>query len=447
MRLQLISGQNGMPGISAGLFIGQSPVPINNSIQKIFGFSGFRSLFLFILIMMELSHGMAQNVDSTVQKTEVLNSDISLVMSYYSQDGDHSAVTGGIGTEELTVFAVGASLGHDLDSNGRLLVNAGIDVITSASTDNIDYRVSSASYRDNRIWLSGGYERNFRKKRILAGILPSASMESDYLSFGIRSWINYAGKSSVNRLGFSFQAYFDDLRWGRLNPDYRRPVTVVYPVELRDTAWFDIYMRYSWVFAFDYQHDINRRMTIRIAPGFAFQNGLLSTPFHRVYEEGSEKAVVENLPQQRFKFYVILQLNWFAGKRFIMKPYFRFYVDDFGILAHAFALDMPVKLNARWSVIPFGRFYTQIGSRYFYPYEAAPVSAEYYTSDYDLSAFNSYKIGMGISFLPFAGLGKSRMMFREVSIRYSFFTRTDGLNAHIISSYFDWGIRREKRKD
>ena len=388
--------------------------------------------------------GKSQTPDTTFEKIQLLNTNISLVMSYYSQDGDHSAITGGIGTEELTVFATSAAVGIDLDSNDRLLINLGIDVITSASTDNIDFNVSSASYKDNRIWISAGYEHSFSKKRIQAGILPSASMESDYLSFGVRAWVGYINKPQTSRYSFSFQSYFDDLRWGRLNPDFRRPVTLVYPAELRDTAWFDIYMRYSYVFSFDFQHDINQRMALSIAPGFALQNGLLSTPFHRVYFEGHDIAVVENLPRNRSKFYLALQLNWFVGKRLILKPYYRFYTDDFGILAHTFALDFPIKISPQLSLVPFGRIYTQIAAKYFSPFMENSETSEYYTSDYDLSKFNSYKVGLGLSYVPFAWLGKSNAQFKEFSVRYSYYWRTDGLYAHIISTFFDFGFRRFK---
>ncbi len=401
-------------------------------------------ILIITLLFIIPFYGEAQTPDSTLQKTKILNTDISIVMSYYSQDGNHSAITGGVGTEELTVFTSGASLGIDLDSNDRLLINLGIDVITSASTDNIDFNVSSASYRDKRIWLSAGYQHNFSKSRIQAGVLPSASMESDYLSFGVRAWLGYINKPKTSRYSFSFQSYFDDLRWGRLNSDFRRPVTLVYPKELRDTAWFDIYMRYSYVFSFDYQHDLNQRMAISIAPGFSFQNGLLSTPFHRVFYEGHDEAVVENLPRNRSKFYLALQLNWFVGKRLILKPYYRYYADSFGISAHTFALDFPVKISPQLSLVPFGRIYTQVASNYFNPFQQNSESSKFYTSDYDLSKFNSYKIGLGLSYVPFAWLGKSNTQFKEFSVRYSYYWRTDGLYAHIISTYIDFGFRRFK---
>jgi hypothetical protein len=257
--------------------------------------------------------------------------------------------------------------------------------------------------------------------------------------------MSYTDKKNTNRFNFSLQSYFDDLRWGRLNPNFRRPVTLVYPAELRDTAWFDIYMRNSYTFAFEYQHDINQRLAISIAPGFALQKGLLSTPFHRVYFNGHDKAVVENLPRSRTKFYLAIELNWFVGKRLVLNPYYRFYMDDFGILANTFSLDAPIKISLRWSLVPFGRVYTQSASDFFNPFEENLETNEFYTSDYDLSKFNSYKIGLGLSYVPFAWLGGSNIQFKEISVRYSYYWRTDGLYAHIISTYFDFGFHRIKK--
>ena len=204
------------------------------------GFAILRYITITLLLLFLPFSVKSQTPDTTLAKTQILNTYVSLVLSYYSQDGNHSAVTGGIGTEELTVFAAATAVRIDLDTNDRLLINLGIDVITSASTDNIDFNVSSASYHDNRIWISAGYEHKFSKRRIQAGILPSASIESDYTSFGVRAWIGYINKPKTSSYSFSFQSYFDDLRWGRLNPDFRRPVVFVFSKELRDTAWVDI---------------------------------------------------------------------------------------------------------------------------------------------------------------------------------------------------------------
>ena len=270
----------------------------------------------FILIMPAVR---AQ--DTTYVKKKLSETDIAILFSYYSQDGNHSAVTGGVGTEKLQVYSPHASLSQVIDSTHIILVNAGVDVISSASTD-----------VDNHFELSAGYGYRFKKIRTEAGLGGSFALESDFLSKGFNLWLNHVDKADMNSLSLAFQAYFDDLRWGRLNPDYKKPVTLVYPVELRDTNWFDIYMRYSYNLELAYERVINRKMVIGFYPGLIIQEGLLSTPFHRVYFQGREMAKVENLPGRRLKVPLGVKLNSYLGTNIILNAYYRFYWDDFDIL-------------------------------------------------------------------------------------------------------------------
>ena len=48
----------------------------------------------------------AQEADSTAyKKTKLKIEEVNFISSYYTQDGNNSAVTGGVGTEKLTDFA------------------------------------------------------------------------------------------------------------------------------------------------------------------------------------------------------------------------------------------------------------------------------------------------------------------------------------------------------
>ena len=69
----------------------------------------------------------------------------NFLSSYYNQDGNNSAVTGGIGTEALTDFANVFIINVPIDSVNAISLFGGADAYTSASSDNIDTNVSSAS--------------------------------------------------------------------------------------------------------------------------------------------------------------------------------------------------------------------------------------------------------------------------------------------------------------
>ena len=72
---------------------------------------------------------------------DIKKTDIELLYNHYVQDGSNSAVTGGIGTEKLIVYAPAIKVSHKSKQN-IFSLNAGADIISSASTDNIDFIVS-----------------------------------------------------------------------------------------------------------------------------------------------------------------------------------------------------------------------------------------------------------------------------------------------------------------
>src|SRR5690606_13261310 len=101
-----------------------------------------------------------------------------------------------------------------------------------------------------------------------------------------------------------------------------------------------------------------------------------------------------------------------------------------------------IKLSQFISVSPFTRIYSQKKADYFRPYKEHLPSQEYYTSDYDLSQFTSYSPGVGVRYSPFSG--KRRTTFEAIELRYSFYKRSDGLTANMISLYLKTSTNRNK---
>jgi len=383
------------------------------------------------LLATALSASAQKAKDSTYKKQRVSQTDVQLLFSYYTQEGDHSAVTGGIGTEALQVYAPEVTITHKRDSVNTFRVNFGVDVITSASTDKIDHIVSSASRVDARTHLDAGYSRLLRRSRVRVGIHSGFSIESDYFSIPVGITLSQANASGTREVSASLQVFLDDLRWGRLDPDHFAPEKLIYPEELRYKEWFTEYKRRSYNASFALYQVINERMQLAVFPELVYQHGLLSTPFHRVYFFG-DSLKVENLPRERWKVPLGVQLNTFVGQRLILRSYYRFYRDNFGITAHTLQLETPVKITPRLTLSPLLRYYNQQGSKYFKPYKEHLLSERFYTSDYDLSTFNSYKLGMGVRYAfykPFLG----NYSFQEAALRYAFYKRSDGLSAHMVT--------------
>ena len=393
--------------------------------KKLIWFGLFTTCFIYGRPQQSVNPGTANRVSK---------SSIELVYSQYLGNGDHSAITGGTGTEKLIVYEPELILKHQIDTLRSSWVDAGIDVITSASMDNIDFVKSSASRVSKRGYVTTGYETKLKKNNdILVGGSGYFSIESAYLSVGAGLSAVCTSKDKSREFSAELNAYFDDLLWGRLNGE--RPLKLVYPVELRDTNWDTKHNRDSYNLNISFSQTINKRMLLAFLPGFIYQQGLLSTPYHRVYfSNGFER--VERLPDKRWKLPLGIQLNSFIGDRYVLRSYYGFYYDNFGIAAHTVELALAAKLSLNFTLTPSLRLYTQRGSSFFEPYKKLNIDQEYYTSNYDFSSFNSYEAGMEFRWAGLAAK-KAGFYFDELGLRYSFYRRSDGLYGHLITLVMD----------
>jgi hypothetical protein len=176
---------------------------------------------------------------------------------------------------------------------------------------------------------------------------------------------------------------------------------------------------------------VTKRLIFGLYPELSYQKGILATPYHRVFFTNGDERV-ENLPLQRWKGALGLKANYFLGGRTIFKNAINLYEDDFGILGIAFENETSFKVSDKVSLSPFFRIYFQKGSPYFAPYEQHNPTETFFTSDYDLSSFTSYKAGLSLRYAPYHYFGK-RSVFDEVALRYAYYGRSDGLMSHILS--------------
>jgi hypothetical protein len=395
--------------------------------------------YVIISLLAAFLSAKGQTPDSSYVKKKLTTKDVSVMMSFYTQDNDHSAVTGGIGTENLQVFALGVTYDWKKDSVRNFQWDIGVDIISSASTDKIDFVVSSASKDDARTHIGLGYGK-FLKNNFTGAVNGMLSVESDYTSANLGLQLGHVSDDKMREWSINIQTFFDDLRWGRL--ENGKPQKLIYPQELRSVKWFKIHNRNSYNVEFGWYQTINKRTALGFSPGIVFQKGLLSTPFHRVYF--TDKSLrVEKFPEQRWKFPMNIQLNTFLGTRFILRSSYRYYYDDFGITAHTISAELPYKISPVWTLLPSLRYYTQSASSYFKPYKEHDASEEFYTSDYDLSEFDSWRAGFGFRYAPYSISG--RTTFRELEFRYSWYKRSDGLLAHMMTLFIQYNQEPKKR--
>ena len=399
-----------------------------------------RHLILAALVLSQLCVKAQVLIDSV--GTKVRKTEIELVYNHYLQDGNNSAVTGGIGTEKLTVFGPSVSIVKTNGSNA-FKINLGADIISSASTDKIDYVVSSASSRDSRYYTDMSYERKTQSGLGINGGL-SYSIESDYFSQGYKLGINKSNKEKERYWFVNFQYFNDDLRWGRINPEHFKPVKLIYPSELRDREWFDSPKRHSFNLKTGLTQTINKRKILGIFPELAYLQGLLATPVHRVYFTDNG-VTVEQLPSVRHKAALAIKLNTAINSKYILKNGIQVYTDDFGIRALSFEHESMIKINPFFSILPNFRINTQKASKYFAPFQQHAKTEVYYTSDYDLSGFQSYLIGMGFKYNPYI-FATRKILFNTLILRYSYMYRSNGLQAHILSLVLQTAVLRKNNK-
>jgi hypothetical protein len=363
-------------------------------------------------------------------RTPLNKTEIELVYHHYLQDGNNSAVTGGKGTEELSVYGPALTLKKTTRKN-TFSFNLGTDIITSASTDNIDYVMSSASRIDARTYANVSYTRQQKNRNSSVNGGVGFSVESDYFSLSGSLGFTKRDKKELRTFSVQLQVFDDDLRWGRLDLDIRKPVKLIYPSELRGRQWFDNYKRKSYNLKTGFTQILNARNILAVFPEVSYQQGLLSTPFHRVYFT-NDSVVVERLPDERYKAAVAVKLNTFTGGNVILKNTVNIYKDNFGIIAFSFENETAVKVRSYLTFLPNIRIYTQKSSTYFAGYKEPKSSQAYYTSDYDLSAFQSLNVGLGIKYTPQKYMSR-RSVFNSAVLRYNYLHRSNNLNAHILS--------------
>lgn len=216
-----------------------------------------------------------------------------------------------------------------------------------------------------------------------------------------------------------FQAFLDQVK-------------IIKPIELRlPNESYSTEGRNTFALSLSYSQIINPNFQLMFLADVIKQQGYLSLPFHRVYFNDLS-VHQELLPDSRLKIPLALRASYFLGDNVIIKAYYRYYSDDWKLTSHTVNLEVPVKLSPFFSLSPFYRFYTQSGTKYFEPYAQHSGADAYYTSNFDLSQFDSNFLGMGLKFTPLRGvLGIKH--FNTVELRYGHYAKNNSMAADIIT--------------
>lgn len=386
-----------------------------------------------IYLMMLHAFGQYYDKDTTYESKPLKIDEINLVSSYYSQNGDHSPITGGIGTEKVTDLSNGLDVkwvGWDaMNHKHTLTAGLGFDHHTSASSAYVN-KTGASKTGGSRFYPSVDWLEENTKKGTSFGLGLYVSKEYNYSSFGINGQFSKKTKNNGEFTG-KLSGYFDRVKM--IYPSEFIPIVTTVTSASGDghggRPKIPSKPRTTGTLSLSFSQVINQRMQGIIMVDGVYQNGYLGLPFHRVYfTNGGD--LIENLPANRLKLPIGIRLNYFLGDKIIIRSYYRYYIDSWGLQAHTESLEVSIKFTPFISVAPFYRYYTQTAVRYFAPYEMHSITDQFYTSNYSLSAFNSQFFGVNFRIAPPKGIFTG---LSSLELRYGHYSQTTDLVSDVIS--------------
>ncbi len=400
-----------------------------------------------LLFLCSFAINYAQDSSATYKKRVLETAEIDFITSYYTQDGNNAAVSGGIGTEELTDITGSIVVSIPLNDDDVLSIDAGVSAYTSASSSNVDPFdsdqtadpfLASSGESSSDLWANGtlSYSHSSDNRNNIVGAKVSVSSEYDYFSLGFGGSYSKLFNEKNTEVGISANVYLDT--WN-----------LIYPSELRNNSSFlelDKKNRNSYSLGLSFSQILSKSIQGSLSLDVIQQQGLLSTPFQRVYfadvldnfvDSFQLADDIERLPDTRFKTALGGRLNFYLNETFVLRTYYRYYFDDWGIASHTISLEVPIKITDKFTLYPSYRFYNQTAADYFFSNNAALSTDEFYTSDYDLSQYDANQFGFGINYTDiFAKFHIAKFGLKSVDLKYNYYKRNSGLSSGIITAGF-----------
>ncbi|MES2277732.1 MAG: DUF3570 domain-containing protein [Bacteroidota bacterium] len=394
--------------------------------------------------------------DTTEYKSRALKlEEVNLVSSYYSQTGEHSAITGGIGTQNVTDLSNGIDvklswLGNGYNKN-NLSIGVGLDHHTSASSAYVT-TTGKGKEDGSRIYPSLDWTLENSKTGSSFGLGTYYSSEYNYKSLGADLHFSQKTRDKNGEFSIKAQAYLDH-------------VTLIYPSEFvvalsapapagstyittasgnrvlvssgssGSTRTSEVSLpttpRNTYTGSLSYSQIINSKLQLMVLADVVQQNGYLGLPYHRVYMN-SGKDTLEKLPSSRFKLPLGFRANYFLGDNIILRSYYRYYMDSWDTKSNTINFEVAYKISPFLSLSPFYRYYDQSASKYFAPYKAHTAADAYYTSNYEYAKFRSDFYGMGIRIAPPKGVVGWQQL-HDIEIRYGHYAQSVNLVSDVFS--------------
>ncbi|MEC7770874.1 MAG: DUF3570 domain-containing protein [Bacteroidota bacterium] len=219
--------------------------------------------------------------------------------------------------------------------------------------------------------------------------------------------------------------------------------------------------RNSFALSVSFSQILGKHTQVSLFADVVSQQGWLANPMQRVYFAdvpnyfiGNPASIpyyassrntdvfmladdMERLPDNRMRFPVGIRLNHYFNEVVTVRTYYRYYLDDWGLQAHTASIELPVKVSQNFTLYPSYRYYTQNQIDYFAPFDTHLSTEQYYTSDFDLSAYDAHQVGFGVSYTDiFTKFRTLHFGLKSIDFKYNNYHRTTGLKANYIGLGF-----------
>lgn len=267
-----------------------------------------------------------------------------------------------------------------------------------------DNAVNTATIDDVRN--AGFLEPTFKLGNHTLGVQGSYSLESDYESIGasVSDAIDFNDKNTTLLIGLAHS--FDHIL---PNPGelYKLGDPITHNLRKDDTSGM-----------IGITQLLNPTTVLNADVTVGYSEGYLSDPYKRVlfdnfpYNPGPDPnnpypftVWPEKRPDHKLREVLFLSLNHnFEQINGAADLSYRFYNDDYGIIAHTAALQWNQKIGKYFIISPLFRFYTQTAADFYATHFSGDPDNQgvyplpkNYSSDYRLSSMNSYTYGISIS--------------------------------------------------
>ncbi|WP_415269520.1 DUF3570 domain-containing protein [Tenacibaculum ascidiaceicola] len=429
--------------------------------------------FLSITFLFTSFFSFSQQAKDSVKvyKKRVLETtEVDFLTSYYSQDGDNAAVSGGVGTEELTDITANIIVSIPLNDDDVLTLDTGISAYTSASSSNVnpfdkgtaDPFQASTGASSSDLWFNftGNYSHSSDDRNQIWAAKASVSSEFDYSSIGFGGSYTRLFNEKNTELSISANIYLDT--WKTIYPYELRPFFdggdgINDALFIQNTVTgnpnynpifndFSDKGRNSYSFGLGFSQILHKNVQGSLAFDLTKQSGLLSTPFQRVYFSDIDDSFIDNfqladanekLPNNRLKIALGGRLNWYLNELLTIRTFYRYYFDDWGINSHTASIEIPVKITDKFTLYPSYRFYNQTAADYFAAYEKHLSTNNFYTSDYDLSKYSSNQFGFGVSYTDiFSKAHIWKFGLKSIDVKFYKYDRNTTFNSSLITAGF-----------